>query len=175
MSSNSILFSTLNARIIKTCTCFLFLIRYFADSEECMSRCKASDGKHSKAAISPLLWLFAKNNNWSWSRYLIVRCAVSHLPFQTLSWGRSRHLRAAPRNWYEVSWLDGSSSLSNGGPQSSQPGAGEQDESRSLQTLRAAARRLMCSLKCFHSLWWEIVQIKPQTLWHEKLIPRHAL
>lgn len=40
MSSNSILFSTQNARIIKTCTCFLFLIRYFADSEEYMSRCK---------------------------------------------------------------------------------------------------------------------------------------
>lgn len=66
------------------------------------------------------------------------------------------------------------SSLSNGGPQSSQPGTGEQDKSHSIQTLRAAARRLMHSLKCFHSLWWEIVQIKPQTLWHETLIPKHV-
>lgn len=61
------------------------------------------------------------------------------------------------------------SSLSNGGPQSSQPGTGEQDKSQ-----RATAQRLMRSLKCFHSLWWEIVQIKPQTLWHEKLIPKHV-
>lgn len=159
--------------MIKTCTCFLFLIRYFADNEEFMSSCEPPKANvpltHFHGSLQRIIIYLGV------AGYLIVRCAVSHLPFQTLSWGISRQV--APRNWYEVSWLNESTvggSLSIGGPLVSQPGTGEQDESHSIQTLRASAWRLVRSLKCFPSLWWEIVQIKPQTLWREELIPRHV-